>query len=57
MADPSSFRRALFTALDVARSRKEYFELKENAMVKKEKPVEIQKEDEVIEEQIGDQKS
>ncbi|MCR9286604.1 4-hydroxythreonine-4-phosphate dehydrogenase PdxA [Saprospiraceae bacterium] len=36
-ADPSSFRNALFLAIDVSRNRKEYFENRENALVKKNK--------------------
>lgn len=34
-ADPSSFRSAIFTALDIARQRQDYLDLKANAMVKK----------------------
>lgn len=49
-ADPSSFRSALFCALDIARNRAEYHEMRENALVKKEKPIEILQEDEIIEE-------
>jgi 4-hydroxythreonine-4-phosphate dehydrogenase len=36
-ADPSSFRNALFLAMDVSRNRKEFFELRENALVKRNK--------------------
>lgn len=36
-ADSSSFREALFLAIDIARTRKAYFESKENALSKKEK--------------------
>jgi 4-hydroxythreonine-4-phosphate dehydrogenase len=32
LADPESFRKALFLAIDVARNRKEYYELKSNAV-------------------------
>lgn len=39
MADISSFRHALFAAIDIAKSRKEYFEMRANALVKKEKPI------------------
>lgn len=49
-ADPGSFRKALFTAVDIARNRKEYFELKENALVKKSKQKVIQRADDVVEE-------
>ena len=34
-ADPSSFRNAMFLAIDVARNRKDYFEMRENALVRK----------------------
>lgn len=33
-ADPESFRKALFLAIDIARNRKEYFDLKSNAVEK-----------------------
>lgn len=36
-ADPSSFRNALFLAMDISRNRKEYFQNRENALVKKDK--------------------
>ncbi len=49
-ADPSSFRRALFLAIDIVRSRKEYREMYANTLVKKEKPVGTDDEDEIIEE-------
>ncbi len=39
-ADPTSFRSALFLAIDIARNRKNYFEMRENALVKHEKPEE-----------------
>ncbi len=48
-ADPSSFRKSLFAALDIARSRKEYYESRENALVKKTDRMQEQ-EDEVLEE-------
>ena len=48
-ADPSSFRKALFKALDIARNRKRYAEMHADVLVKKEKPV-AEEEDEVIEE-------
>jgi len=48
-ADPSSFRKALFTAIDIARNRKSYYEARENAMVKKTDKFQDQ-EDEVLEE-------
>ncbi len=48
-ADPSSFRKALFVALDIARHRKLYAEMHANVLVKKEKPI-AEEEDEIIEE-------
>lgn len=48
-ADPSSFRKALFTAIDIARNRKSYYQARENAMVKKTDKFQDQ-EDEVLEE-------
>lgn len=48
MADPSSFRRALFLAMDVARNRSEYKELHENAIGQLKKPAEVEGEDEVL---------
>lgn len=47
-ADPSSFRKALFTAIDIARHRKENVEMHANSLVKKGKMI-IQQEDEIIE--------
>lgn len=44
MADPSSFRQAIFLAIDVARNRQAYNELKKNALVIKEKPTETDEE-------------
>ncbi|MEZ4947967.1 MAG: 4-hydroxythreonine-4-phosphate dehydrogenase PdxA [Saprospiraceae bacterium] len=32
IADPSSFRKAIFLAIDIVRTRKEYFEYRENAL-------------------------
>lgn len=48
-ADPSSFRKALFTALDIARNRKDYHESRKNALVKKTSKLQDQ-DDEVLEE-------
>jgi len=48
-ADPSSFRKALFLAIDIVRNRKAYQEMHANALVKKEKPVGADDEDEIIE--------
>jgi 4-hydroxythreonine-4-phosphate dehydrogenase len=48
-ADPSSFRKALYTAIDIARHRKAYKEMYANALVKKEKAAELASEDEIIE--------
>ena len=39
VADPSSFRKALFLAIDIAKNRKLYRELSSNPMVRKEQPV------------------
>ena len=39
-ADPSSFRSALFAAIDIAKNRKSYKEMHENRIVKSDKPVE-----------------
>jgi len=49
LADPSSFRKALFAAIDIARNRKEYYEFRENALVSKTSKLQDQ-EDEVLEE-------
>ena len=49
-ADPSSFRQALFSAIDIAKSRKDFFEMKANALVKKEKPVDTEEDEEEISE-------
>ncbi len=48
-ADPSSFRKALFTAIDIARNRKDYYESRENALVSKTGKLQDQ-EDEILEE-------
>lgn len=47
-ADFSSFRRAVYLALDVARNRKDYLELHQNALGKMEKPADVQGEDEAL---------
>lgn len=39
-ADPSSFRRALFLALDIVRNRNDYAEMHANVLVKREQPQE-----------------
>ncbi len=49
-ADPSSFREALFLAIDILNNRKAYYEARANPLVKKEKPRE-EMEDEAILEQ------
>ena len=49
-ADPASFRSALYSALDIAKSRKEYYDLKANALVRKEKPIDTGEEEEEIRE-------
>jgi 4-hydroxythreonine-4-phosphate dehydrogenase len=51
MADPSSFRRALYLAMDVARNRAEYKELHDNAIGQLKKPAEVEGEDEVLKEE------
>jgi 4-hydroxythreonine-4-phosphate dehydrogenase len=48
-ADPSSFRQALFMALDLLRNRRSYFAMRENPLRKREKPAEVE-EDHIIEE-------
>jgi 4-hydroxythreonine-4-phosphate dehydrogenase len=50
-ADPSSFRQALYLAIDIARNRAMYDEDRENAIGKLEKPAEIQGEDEILKEE------
>jgi len=50
-ADPSSFRRALFMAMDIARNRAEYLELHENAIGFLKKPADVEGEDEVLKEE------
>ncbi len=52
-ADPTSFRQALFLALEIAKNRKLYVEMHENALQKRDKPSEIEGEDEVIVEDEG----
>lgn len=49
VADPSSFRKALFTAIDIARNRKNYYEAHQNTLVKKTDDFKNQ-EDEILEE-------
>lgn len=49
-ADPSSMREALFTALDIAQGRRNFSEMRENALTKKERPTDNEEEDEVIDE-------
>ncbi len=48
-ADPSSFRKALFVAIDITRNRKEYYASRENALVRNSDKFRDQ-EDEVLEE-------
>jgi 4-hydroxythreonine-4-phosphate dehydrogenase len=50
MADPSSMREAIFTALDIAQSRKDYHSSRENALQKKDKGTYNEEEDEILEE-------
>ncbi|KGE88674.1 4-hydroxythreonine-4-phosphate dehydrogenase PdxA [Phaeodactylibacter xiamenensis] len=47
-ADPASFRQAVYEAIDIARNRKQYLELHENAMRDLQKPADIEGEDEVL---------
>ncbi len=35
LADPASFRKALFTAIDIAKNRKQYYEMHENSIIKR----------------------
>lgn len=47
LADPSSFRSAIYAAIDIARNRGNFHEMRANAIGRKDKPKETQKEDEV----------
>ncbi|HMQ49094.1 MAG TPA: 4-hydroxythreonine-4-phosphate dehydrogenase PdxA [Saprospiraceae bacterium] len=47
-ADPSSFRQALFLAIDIAQSRNDYADMHKNALVKRDKPKEVEEEDEMV---------
>ncbi len=53
-AEHFSFQRALFSALDIARSRKDYFEMRENALVKDDEDEDVEEADDVedIEEEV-----
>ncbi|MBK6620862.1 MAG: 4-hydroxythreonine-4-phosphate dehydrogenase PdxA [Saprospirales bacterium] len=44
MADHTSFLHALFLAIDLARNRNEYVEMHANALIKREKPAELEEE-------------
>lgn len=48
-ADPSSFRQALFMALDLLRNRRAYYDMRANPLRKREKPAEME-DDHIIEE-------
>ena len=48
-ADHSSFRQALFLAMDIVNQRNDFVEMHENALVKKEKSPIVEEEDEIIE--------
>ncbi|MCB0568668.1 MAG: 4-hydroxythreonine-4-phosphate dehydrogenase PdxA [Phaeodactylibacter sp.] len=50
-ADPSSFRKALFLAMDIVRNRRGYVEMHENTIIKREKPFEVEGEDEILKEE------
>lgn len=52
IADHSSFQRALFAALDIARNRKDYFEMRENALVKKSDKIEVDYDDDEGEDKL-----
>ncbi|MEZ4985205.1 MAG: 4-hydroxythreonine-4-phosphate dehydrogenase PdxA [Saprospiraceae bacterium] len=47
-ADPSSFRQALFMAIDISRERTTYLEMHKNPLVIKEKPQAKEEEEEII---------
>ncbi|MBK8703573.1 MAG: 4-hydroxythreonine-4-phosphate dehydrogenase PdxA [Saprospiraceae bacterium] len=49
-ADPSSFRQALFMAIDIARNRQNHTEMHQNALVRRSKP-RVEGEDELLEEE------
>lgn len=44
VADHSSFMHAVFLAIDLARNRKDYADMRANALVKREKPAELEEE-------------
>jgi 4-hydroxythreonine-4-phosphate dehydrogenase len=48
MASPSSFRQALYLALDITRNRHLFMELQQNAIGQLEKPAEVEGEDEAL---------
>lgn len=47
MADPSSFRSAMYAAIDIARNRTNFHQMRANAIGKKDKPKEVHQESEV----------
>ncbi len=49
-ADPSSFRQALFLAIDIANNRKQYHEMYANALQKRGEMVDVDGEDEILRE-------
>jgi 4-hydroxythreonine-4-phosphate dehydrogenase len=49
IADASSFRKAIYLALDAAKHRKEYFDSRANALTKKIRPSDNEEEDEILE--------
>ena len=49
-ADPSSFRRALFLAIEIAKNRKLYDDMYANALQKRDSRSEIEGEDEILRE-------
>jgi len=49
-ADPTSFRRSVYLAMDIARQRATYLKLHENALGPRKKPADVEGEDEVLKE-------
>lgn len=49
-ADETSFRLSVYLAMDIARQRKQYVELHENALGQRQKPADVEGDDEVLKE-------
>ena len=49
MADPASFRQALFLAIDIARTRANFLDMHQNPLQKLKKPVLKEEEGDVVE--------